>query len=105
MVTNGGYGGVQQALAAGVPLVVAGAGEDKAEIGARVGWSGVGLNLRTGDPSAEQVREAVCRVRAQPSFRVRAQALAAEYAAHDAHAVLAATVDELARDPQLQLVK
>jgi UDP:flavonoid glycosyltransferase YjiC (YdhE family) len=105
MVTNGGYGGVQQALAAGVPLVVAGAGEDKAEIAARVGWSGVGLNLKTGDPSADQVREAVRRVRAEPSFRVRARALAAEYATYDAHAVLAATVDELARDPQLHLVK
>jgi UDP:flavonoid glycosyltransferase YjiC (YdhE family) len=51
------------------------------------------------------VREAVRRVRAEPSFRERAQALAREYAAHDAHALLAATVDELARDPQLHLVK
>jgi UDP:flavonoid glycosyltransferase YjiC (YdhE family) len=105
MVTNGGYGGVQQALAAGVPLVVAGKGEDKAEIAARVGWSGAGLNLKTGDPSPEQVRDAVRRVHREPSFRARAQALAAEYAAYDAHATLAATVDELARNPQLQLVK
>jgi UDP:flavonoid glycosyltransferase YjiC (YdhE family) len=29
MVTNGGYGGVQAALANGVPLVVAGATEEK----------------------------------------------------------------------------
>jgi UDP:flavonoid glycosyltransferase YjiC (YdhE family) len=105
MVTNGGYGGVQQALAAGIPLVVGGDGEDKHEIAARVGWSGAGVNLKTGDPTPDQVREAVRRVRAEPSFRQRAQALAREYAAHDAHALLAATVDELARDPQLQLVK
>jgi UDP:flavonoid glycosyltransferase YjiC (YdhE family) len=105
MVTNGGYGGVQQALAAGIPLVVGGDGEDKHEIAARVGWSGAGVNLKTGDPTPDQVREAVRRVRVEPSFRERAQALAREYAAHDAHALLAATVDELARDPQLQLVK
>jgi hypothetical protein len=51
MVTNGGYGGVQMALSYGVPLVVAGASEDKPEVGARVAWSGAGLNLKTGKPS------------------------------------------------------
>jgi UDP:flavonoid glycosyltransferase YjiC (YdhE family) len=35
MVTNGGYGGVQQALAHGVPLVVTGDSEDKPEVAAR----------------------------------------------------------------------
>lgn len=105
MVTNGGFGGVQQALAAGVPLVIAGDGEDKPEIAARVAWSGAGVNLKTGDPSAEQIRDAVRRVRAEPAFAARAQALAAEYAAHDAVATLAAAVEELTRDPQLQLVK
>ena len=48
MVTNGGYGGVQQALAHGVPLVVAGDSEDKPEVAARVQWSGAGINLHTG---------------------------------------------------------
>jgi UDP:flavonoid glycosyltransferase YjiC (YdhE family) len=105
MVTNGGFGGVQQALAAGVPLVVSGDGEDKHEIAARVAWSGAGVNLRTGDPSAEQVGDAVRRVLREPAFRTRARALAAEYAAHDAHERLAETVDELVREPQLQLVK
>src|ERR1700683_406881 len=38
MVTNGGYGGVQQALANGVPLVVAGDSEDKPEGAARGSW-------------------------------------------------------------------
>ena len=39
MVTNGGYGAVQRALSAGVPLVVAGNTEDKPEVAARVAWS------------------------------------------------------------------
>ena len=43
MVTNGGYGGVQQALANGVPLVVAGDSEDKPEVAAHVQWSGAGV--------------------------------------------------------------
>ena len=55
MVTNGGYGGVQQALANGVPLVVAGDSEDKPEVAARVQWSGAGINLHTGRPSPAMV--------------------------------------------------
>ena len=62
MVTNGGYGGVQQALANGVPLVVAGDSEDKPEVAARVQWSGTGVNLHTGRPSPAMVAHAVRRV-------------------------------------------
>ena len=83
MVTNGGYGGVQQALAHGVPLVVAGDSEDKPEVAARVQWSGAGINLRTGRPSAAMVARAVRRVLSRASYRRRARALAAEIAASD----------------------
>lgn len=50
-VTNGGYRVVQQALCAGVPLVVAGDTEDKPEVTARVGWQGTEIELRTGTPT------------------------------------------------------
>jgi len=50
LVTNGGYGAVQLALAYGVPLVAAGKTEEKAEICARIAWAGVGINLRTDTP-------------------------------------------------------
>jgi MGT family glycosyltransferase len=46
MVSNGGFGSVQLAIAHGVPMVVAGTTEDKKEVTAHVGWSGVGINLR-----------------------------------------------------------
>jgi UDP:flavonoid glycosyltransferase YjiC (YdhE family) len=83
MVTNGGYGGVQQALANGVPLVVAGDSEDKPEVAARVRWSGAGIDLRSGKPTPAQLAGAVRQVLAQPSFRARAGALAAEIATTD----------------------
>jgi UDP:flavonoid glycosyltransferase YjiC (YdhE family) len=83
MVTNGGYGGVQQALANGVPLVVAGDSEDKPEVAARVHWSGAGVDLRTGSPSKAMVSRAVRRVLTHPSYRRRARALQAEIAASD----------------------
>ena len=81
MVTNGGYGGVQFALAAGVPLVVAGDTEDKPEIAARVAWSGVGVNLRTGSPSSQAVGEAVGTILANPEYRRAAERLQDELAA------------------------
>jgi UDP:flavonoid glycosyltransferase YjiC (YdhE family) len=80
MVTNGGFGGVQQALAYGVPLVVAGSTEDKPEVAARVSWAGVGVNLRTGSPSAGRVRRGVRRVMGRPTYRREAARLQAEIA-------------------------
>lgn len=80
MVTNGGFGGVQQALAAGVPLVVAGSTEDKPEVAARVSWSGTGINLRTGTPSPQRVRRAVERLLAEADYRTAAQRLQTEIA-------------------------
>jgi MGT family glycosyltransferase len=94
VVTNGGYGGVQQSLAAGVPLVVAGDTEDKPEVAARVGWSGAGVNLRTGSPAPEQVQSAVMRLLSHDSYRVRAEELAAEMARYD---TLAAIEEQLLR--------
>jgi UDP:flavonoid glycosyltransferase YjiC (YdhE family) len=83
MVTNGGYGGVQQALAHGLPLVVAGDSEDKPEVAARVQSSDAGINLHTGRPSPATAARAVRRALDRRSYRRQARALAAEIAASD----------------------
>ena len=95
MVTNGGYGGVQQALANGVPLVVAGDSEDKPEVAARVHWSGVGVNLRTGRPSPAMVAHAVRRVLDRRSYYLRARALQTQIAASDPLTDISAALTEL----------
>lgn len=84
MITNGGYGGVQTALRHGVPLIVAGDSEDKPEVAARVAWSGAGLNLKTGRPKPDAIRQAVRTILADPRYRTRARALATEYSSYDA---------------------
>lgn len=78
MVTNGGWGGTLAALSHGIPLVIAGGDLDKPEVAARVAWSGAGVNLRTGRPSARAVGEAVDRVLADPSFRAAAGRVGAQ---------------------------
>jgi MGT family glycosyltransferase len=96
MVTNGGYGGVHFALTHGIPLVAAGASEDKAEICARIAWSGVGLNLKTSSPSSEQVRQAVKKVLEESRYKQKAQAMQAEFARHDAPSEAADLLEKLA---------
>jgi UDP:flavonoid glycosyltransferase YjiC (YdhE family) len=95
MVTNGGYGGVQQALAKGVPLVVAGDTEDKPEVAARVAWSGAGVDLRSGRPRPERIAAAVRRVLASPTYAARARSLQGEIRAHDPLAELDDALDRL----------
>jgi UDP:flavonoid glycosyltransferase YjiC (YdhE family) len=80
-VTNGGYGGVHYALANAVPLVVAGGGEDKPEVAARVAWSGVGVNLRTGRPKPEAIHRAVRNVLAGSRYRTAAEVAARQIGA------------------------
>ncbi len=92
MVTNGGYGGVQTALAHGVPLVVAGVTEDKPEVAARVAWTGAGLRLRSAAQADGDLRAAIDRVLAEPSFAAGAARLRDAYAAIDTPATLVALV-------------
>jgi UDP:flavonoid glycosyltransferase YjiC (YdhE family) len=96
MLTNGGYGGVQFALAHGVPLVVAGVTEEKPEIAARVAWSRVGINLKTGTPTPEQIRSAVRAVLDQPQYREQARRIQADYRRHGGAEAAAALLERLA---------
>jgi UDP:flavonoid glycosyltransferase YjiC (YdhE family) len=81
MVTNGGWGGVLEALARGIPIIVAGSDVDKPEVAARVGWSRAGINLATGRPTVRAVRDAYRQVASKPAFAERARDVAAGLAA------------------------
>jgi UDP:flavonoid glycosyltransferase YjiC (YdhE family) len=77
-VTNGGYGSVNQALSFGVPVVTAGTVADRGDVGARVAWSGVGVNLATNAPTPDALRSAVRRILDEPTFREQAALFADE---------------------------
>ena len=96
MVTNGGYGGTQLALAHGIPLVVAGGTEDKMEVAARVQWAGAGINLRKQRPSPDQVRDAVKKVLANSVYRENARRVQADFAKYDAPTRAAELLEALA---------
>lgn len=73
VITNGGYGGVQNVLAHGIPLIIAGASEDKMEVSARVEYSQTGINLKTSNPTPEEILEAVHQVFSDPVYRKNAE--------------------------------
>lgn len=75
MVTNGGWGGTMQALAHGIPLVIAGGDLDKPEVAARVAWARAGIDLKTGRPSSVAIGRAVERLLTDPEFRAGAEAI------------------------------
>jgi UDP:flavonoid glycosyltransferase YjiC (YdhE family) len=96
MVTNGGYGGVLNALTAAIPLVVGGATQDKPEVANRVRFAGVGINLHTGKPAEAAIRRAVHRVLTDPRFRRAAGAVAADIARHGGARTAAELIETLA---------
>jgi UDP:flavonoid glycosyltransferase YjiC (YdhE family) len=83
LVTNAGYGGVNQALSFGIPLVTAGQTEDKADVSVRVAWSGVGINLATDTPTPAALANAVRTVLDMPDYCLHAARTAVEFAAID----------------------
>ncbi|EJT76007.1 hypothetical protein GGTG_05932 [Gaeumannomyces tritici R3-111a-1] len=93
-VQNAGYGGVQTSIMHGVPLVVAGVTEDKAEMSMRVQCAGIGVNLATSTPTSEQVRAAVKEVLANPAYRQRVLAMKKENEDLDALAKIEAQIVE-----------
>lgn len=100
MVTNGGYGGVQFALANGVPLVAAGRTEEKPEVCARIAWAGAGIDLKTHRPTPDRIRAAVRAIRADPRYTRNAARIRADFARHDAPAEAALLLKRLATTKQ-----
>ena len=88
LITNGGYGTVNMALAHGVPIVSAGLTEDKEEVSAHVQWAGIGIDLRTNQADPEAVRIAARKVLDTPVYRERSRELAREFANHNTEAEL-----------------
>ncbi|KAK4465154.1 family 1 glycosyltransferase [Cladorrhinum samala] len=77
-VHNAGYGAVQHGIANGVPMVVTGEGQDKADNAKRIAWSGIGINLGRVKPPAEQVKKALEAVLFEDGYRDRVRRMLEE---------------------------
>ncbi|KAB5578860.1 UDP-Glycosyltransferase/glycogen phosphorylase [Coniochaeta sp. 2T2.1] len=93
-VHNGGYGAVQHGIANGVPMVVAGEGQDKTENVKRVSYSGAGVDLGTAKPEVADVKTAVEAVLDIPSYRERIELLRKEAAELDCYSAVERAVSQ-----------
>jgi UDP:flavonoid glycosyltransferase YjiC (YdhE family) len=97
LVTNGGYGSVNQAMSFGIPLVTAGLTEDKADVNARAAWSGVGINLATNNPTPQALSEAVRAVLDKPDYRLGASAMADEFKTIDTRSEILRIINQVSQ--------
>ncbi|KAJ0164704.1 4'-demethylrebeccamycin synthase [Colletotrichum tanaceti] len=70
-VLNAGYGGFMHGVINGVPMVLGGDTEDKPEVAMRGQWAGVAHNLKTGNPTPQQVARGVEEVLSNDRYKKR----------------------------------
>lgn len=70
-VHNGGYGAITHGIAHGVPMVVAGEGQDKPENIKRVRYSGIGVGLGTGKPTVSDLKLSLDDVLNKDKYRCK----------------------------------
>jgi MGT family glycosyltransferase len=81
VVTHGGHNTVTEALAHGLPLVVAPIRDDQPIIAEQVSRAGAGLRVRFGRLRPADLRAALLAVCTEPGYRTAAQRLARSFAA------------------------
>lgn len=99
-ITNGGYGGVLLGIQNNLPMVVAGVHEGKNEICARVGYFGMGINLKTETPKVWQVKMAVERILMDNTYKSNVEKLHAEFKNYDPLDLFTKYVTELTEPEQ-----
>jgi UDP:flavonoid glycosyltransferase YjiC (YdhE family) len=95
LITNGGFGGTQNALAYGIPIIVAGATEDKMKVAARLEYSGAGINLRKQKQTPKDIMKAYWKIMSDQSYKQKAKELKEHYAKFDAPALAVGMIEEL----------
>jgi len=95
VVSNGGYGGICQFLSAGIPMVVSGTSEEKMEGCSRAEMTGAAINLRTQNPSAEQLESAIKRILEEKTFKEKAMGLKMDFVNMDPVGSILKGIDDL----------
>jgi UDP:flavonoid glycosyltransferase YjiC (YdhE family) len=92
VITHGGMGATQKAIARGVPVCAVPFGRDQLEVARRVEVCGAGTRLPTGKLSPSNLRR---QVRAAMDCRAGAERIAEAYSATGGPAYAADAMDEL----------
>jgi MGT family glycosyltransferase len=96
VVCHGGHNTTVEALAHGLPLVVAPIKDDQPIVADQVVAAGAGVRVKFGRVGAAELRAAVRRVLDEPSFRAAAERVRASFAAAGGADAAARAIEELA---------
>jgi MGT family glycosyltransferase len=97
VVCHGGHNTTCEALAHGLPLVIAPIKDDQPIVADQVVAAGAGLRVKFGRVGPDELRTAVTRVLTEPGFREAAQRVRASFAAAGGAAAAASTLEEMRR--------
>lgn len=96
VVCHGGHNTVCEALANGLPLVVAPIKDDQPIVADQVAAAGAGLRVKFGRVGPEELRAAIDRVLGEPAFRAAAERVRESFAAAGGAAAAASALEALA---------
>jgi MGT family glycosyltransferase len=94
-VTNGGSGGTLLSIQHQLPLVAAGLHEGKNETCARIGYSGIGIDLKTETPDAKAIYNAVQEIIENKRYKDNIVKLAKEFSTYDSIGLCEKYITEL----------
>jgi UDP:flavonoid glycosyltransferase YjiC (YdhE family) len=95
-LATGGYGSLQHSVYNGIPMVIAGATEDKPEVAVRGEIAGMAVNMRTATPTADELRVAVDTILSEPKYKKRSIELMNEMKSYDPMAMIVEAIQEVA---------
>ncbi|KAG9186696.1 hypothetical protein G6011_09804 [Alternaria panax] len=95
LVTNGGYGTVQQSLRAGVPLIISGVGQDKLHTGALINYKGFGIYNALHQITAELLTETFDKIMGNETYSERLGAVKKDYEKYNAVDIVDETIQQV----------
>jgi MGT family glycosyltransferase len=96
LITNGGFGATQMALAYGIPMILGGnTVDDKMEVSARVAFTGCGIDLKVQKTNPIEIRKAYNRIKSDSIFKENAMKLKNIIAQNDAIQKAQSIIEEL----------
>lgn len=98
LITNGGYGTVQQAVKAGVPMIVSGVGQDKLHTGGIINYVGNGIYEAVHQTDKEMLKRAFEEMMRNDSYRAKSEALAKEYKEYNAVEIADAEIQRAVKE-------
>jgi UDP:flavonoid glycosyltransferase YjiC (YdhE family) len=98
LITNGGYGTVQQAVRAGVPMIVSGVGQDKLHTGGIINYVGNGIYEAVHQTDKEMLRRAFEEMMRNGSYKAKSEALAKEYKKYNAVEIADAEIQRAVKE-------